>query len=73
MATTSKQDQDFLNDCIGTGLLESAIDWIKANLSPEDVFTEKELLSWASNFDPDDVFSKSNLESWAENNGYIKE
>lgn len=73
MATTYQQDQSFLNDCIGTGLLESAIDWIKANLSPEDVFTEKELLAWASNYDPESVFQQSSLESWAENNGYIKE
>lgn len=73
MATSLKQDQDFLNECIGTSLLESAIEWMKANLSPEDIFTEKELLAWASNYDPEDVFTTNNLESWAESNGYIKE
>lgn len=73
MATTSKQDSQFLSDTIGNGLLESAIEWIKNNISPEEVFGEKELLSWASNFDPDAVFGRADLESWAESNGYVKE
>lgn len=73
MSTTSSQDTNFLNSVIGTGILEQAIDWIKSNIDPPEVFGEKELLQWASNFDPDDVFSQSDLESWAENNGYTKE
>lgn len=73
MSTTAKQDQDFLESVLGTGLLENSIDWIRSNMSPEDVFPEKELLQWAANYDPDSVFTKDSLESWAENNGYVKE
>jgi hypothetical protein len=73
MATTSKQDSDFLSAVIGTGILESSVEWIKENMSPEEVFGEKELLDWAANYDPDSVFKVSELESWADNNGYIKE
>ena len=28
-------------------MLDEAIDWIRSNLSPDDVFTEKELGEWA--------------------------
>lgn len=73
MSTTSTQDTNFLNSVIGNGLLESAIDWIKDNIDPQEVFGEKELLSWASNYSPEEVFSESTLETWAESNGYTKE
>jgi hypothetical protein len=73
MSTTAKQDSEFLVDVVGTGLLESAIDWIAANLDPTAVFPEKDLLNWASSYDPQDVFDKQNLEYWAESNGYTKE
>jgi hypothetical protein len=46
--TSSSQDRNFLNDVIGTGLLESAIEWIKSNLEPEDVFSEETLDTWAT-------------------------
>lgn len=73
MGTTNKQDSDFLNSVIGTGLLESSLEWIKDNMSIEEVFGEKELLEQAANYDPEGIFSKASLESWAEDNGYIKE
>jgi len=60
MTTTSK-DRAFLdeldlsskiNDAVSdstTGLLETAIDWIKNNLEPIDVFSERDLETWAEN------------------------
>lgn len=73
MATTARQDQDFLNSVIGTGLLESSLDWIKNNMSIEEVFGEAALLTDAANYDPEGIFSKTTLEMWAEDNGYVKE
>jgi len=49
MATTSKQDQDFLESVIPHTLLEEAIEWIASNLDPEDVFSENDLSCWAEN------------------------
>lgn len=71
--TSSKQDEEFLKEAIGTDALERAIDFIKSNFTAEELYGEKELLDWASNYDPDSIFKVSELESWAENNGYVKE
>lgn len=51
MTTTISQDQGFLNDVIGTSILESAIDWIQRNLNPQDVFSERYLQEWAEDND----------------------
>jgi len=45
--TTASEDRSFLNDVIGTGLLETSIEWISDNLDPEDVFNESALEDWA--------------------------
>ena len=45
--TTSEQDQEFLEDAGLDTLLEQAVDWIAANLKPDDVFDSKTLESWA--------------------------
>lgn len=71
--TSTKQDNDFLADAIGTDALERAIDFIKANFTAEELYGEKELLDWASNYDPEGIFKDNELESWAERNGYTKE
>lgn len=47
MATTVRQDSEFVSAVISSSLLEEAIDWIKGNLNPEDVFDEKHLDTWA--------------------------
>lgn len=47
MATTLRQDQDFLAHVIPSALLESAIEWIAKNMSPDDVFSERALEEWA--------------------------
>lgn len=47
MATTSSQDRDFLTTVISTSLLEDSIEWIADNLDPDQVFSDKQLASWA--------------------------
>jgi hypothetical protein len=47
MATTVKQDKDFTDRVIPGSLLEDAIDWIGANMNPDDVFDQKSLDAWA--------------------------
>lgn len=47
MATTVRQDSEFVSAVISSSLLEDAIDWIQNNLNPEDVFDEKTLDTWA--------------------------
>ncbi len=46
MGTTLKQDQEFAKEMIS---LDNTLDWIRRNLSPEDVFTAQELWDWATN------------------------
>lgn len=80
MSTTQKQDESFsshINECVETKLsgsaLGEAINWIKENLDPDDVFEEDLLLKFAAGYIPSDVFTEKDLQDWAENNGYTKE
>ena len=47
MGITARQSQEFQDSIMPIDLLERAIDWIRANLSPEEVFTVNELEEWA--------------------------
>jgi hypothetical protein len=47
MGTTYKQDKEFIDAIFPKDLLEQAIDWIGANMEPEDVFSEQRLTDWA--------------------------
>jgi len=47
MATTARQDREFIEEVINQGLLEAAIEWIQNNLAPDEVFAEKQLTVWA--------------------------
>ena len=51
MATTVKQDRDFIDNLISSDMLELAIEWIRDNLEPEDVFTDEQLGQWAVDSD----------------------
>ena len=51
-------NESFIRAILPQNLLDDAIEWISANLEPENVFDWDELAKWA--------------EVWAENNGYIK-
>jgi hypothetical protein len=52
---TGSQDKNFaeaMRDSVdeikmSSSTLDNAIDWIKNNLDPDDVFTEKQLEKWA--------------------------
>ena len=46
MANT-KQNDEFANHMRAAWPLDDAIEWIKNNLSPEDVFRQKDLDQWA--------------------------
>jgi len=74
MATTDKNNKDFITAVIGDGALDSAVKWIGDNLSPGDVFSEKDLCHYCQhNTDPDDVFTEKQLTEWAESNGFTKD
>jgi hypothetical protein len=51
-------NEDFVGAILSEHALDDAIEWIQANLEPEDVFSLDELAKWAK--------------VWAENDGYIK-
>jgi len=48
MATSAKQDNDFMKAVMPNNFLEECIDWISKNMNPEEVFDEKELEYWAT-------------------------
>lgn len=48
MPTTVAQDREFLSAIISESrLLEDAINWIADNMKPAEVFSDKQLTSWA--------------------------
>ena len=61
MATAS-QNRDFADEMLVQYPLDQAIQWIKANLSPDDVFDEEQLAEYARNsIEIDDVYSERNI------------
>jgi len=62
---SARHNADFANHLFSTNLLDTAIEWIKANLSPGDVFDERHLAEHArNNIEIDDVYSESNILSY---------
>jgi hypothetical protein len=45
--TTAKQDNEFIGAVIPCTLLETAIDWIRSNMYPDEVYEKFELEEWA--------------------------
>ena len=45
--STSSQDRAFIESLLPSSLLEQAIYWIKNNMSPEDVFDDRDLQTWS--------------------------
>jgi len=61
MATT-QHNRDFADQFFPADPLDTAIEWIKANLSPDDVFDEEALAEHArNNIEIDDVYSERNI------------
>lgn len=73
---TYQDQRDFKKAIIAEipdGIIDTAIDWIKSNLKPEDVFSEDDLQKWAQGMEVASIYPEKDLIDWAENNGYIKE
>lgn len=51
MSTTRKQNSDFIENVMSSSFLEDCISWIATHLSPEDVFSKKDLEAWAEEND----------------------
>ena len=47
--STTLQDRAFIKDVISETILESAVEWIRKNMDPEEVFREDQLQRWAEN------------------------
>ena len=59
---SARHNADFANQLFPTDLLDTAIEWIKANLSPGDVFDDDAISQYArANLEIDDVYSESNI------------
>ena len=62
---SARRNTDFVNHLFPADLLDTAIEWIKANLSPDDVFDEEQLAEHArNNIEIDNVYSESNILSY---------
>lgn len=48
--STLSQDKAFIESLIPSSLLEQAVEWIKSNMSPEDVFDERDLQTWSEHY-----------------------
>lgn len=44
---SSTENKKFNDEVLPQWLLDDAIDWIKSNLNPDDVFDQRELEIWA--------------------------
>lgn len=87
MSATIGNNKAFTARLISQCLLDDALEWIKDNLEPKDVFDASELGEWAESngfirdkdaesvvadrSSPEKVFKSEDLAHWARNNGYI--
>lgn len=74
--STLLQEKDFkkaMAEELPLSLLGTAIDWIRDNMNPDQVFATSALRSFISNTcQPDEVFSDEELKKWAEGKGFAK-
>jgi len=71
---SKKENQDFIEDLISSEPLDKAIDWIKDNMNPDEVYTEDQLITHIKKkCKPDEVFDDDDLAEWALENGFRKE
>lgn len=75
--SSSEQDKSFkkaIGEELPNSLLGTAIDWIRDNINPDEVFEMAALKSFVGNTClPDEVFSDEELKKWAEAKGFTRE
>jgi hypothetical protein len=65
-----KDNQRFVENLFdGAMLLDTAQEWIRDNMKPDQIFDDNQLEQWA---EEKGFVSSKNLEAWAEENGYTK-
>lgn len=69
---TQKENDKFCFD-IFDSILDKVSDWIAANIAPQEVYEDKDLIDWAKDQDPNYIFDEKYLEKWALDNGFVKE
>lgn len=57
----------------GSAFLDDVVGWIRDNLEPGDVFSNKVLETWAEKWAQEQQQWISDPDDWALSNGYIKE
>ena len=69
------KNKQFIAELIPSDLLDTALDWIGDNLSPDQVFDEDVLFDWckSNTHDAEDVCPDILLYEWAGANDYVVE
>lgn len=75
--SSTTQDKSFkkaIGDELPQSLLGTAVDWIRDNMNPDQVFDEARLNKFVGNTAKvDEVFDEDELHKWAEEHGYKKQ
>lgn len=75
MSLSNKINTDFLQRVIGYHVVDDALDWVRSEMDPKDVFEddqiEKLVMSEINSCSPGDAIHDA-LTSWAEANNYVK-
>jgi hypothetical protein len=59
---TTRQNDDFILNLISGSPLDTALDWIRANLTPDDVFDDDATRQYVrANIEIDEVYSERNI------------
>ena len=74
--SSADQDKSFkkaIGEELPNSLLGTAIDWIRDNMNPDEVFDMAKIKSFVGNTClPDEVFHDTDLKNWAEDKGYTR-
>lgn len=70
--TTKNKLKALQNTLLSDDMLESVLDWVRDNYTPDEVFDEDVLMEWA---EENGYVLEEDIDyiSWAEENGYILE
>lgn len=65
-------NKQFADHLLNDDALTLAIEWIRDNIDPKDVFEIKTLENWCQeNSTPADTFTDAQLEEWARENDFV--